>query len=169
MKLLNNGAVLALAFLFGHQANAADNLKFTGTLVIPPICTVGSNASGAQVQVEFPGRMPISKIDGVNFMKPVDYVIDCSTGTPGLDLDLTLSGDSDLSYGDGVIKTNLGDLGVQIYYGTGSPETKFTLNKPIRIDRDNQPSLWAVPVSKPGGTLKEGNFEATATLKAEYH
>ncbi|ROR08826.1 fimbrial protein [Erwinia sp. JUb26] len=166
MRLLRKNVVLVLSILFCHQTSAADNLKFTGTLVIPPQCTIG-NAAGGMIEVPFPGRMPISKIDGVNFILPVPYNLKCGNGTPGLDLQLTLVGSS--PYGDGVLKTNLGDLGIQIYYGSASSKKKFTLNKPININFKNQPELWAVPVNKPGGTLKDGSFEATATLKAEYH
>lgn len=167
MKLLKNSAVFARAVLFCHQVSAADNMKFTGTLVIPPQCTIGADTSGSQIVVNFPGRMPISKIDGVNFMQPVPYQLQCGNGTAGLDLQLTLVGLG--SYGDGVIKSNLGDLGIQIYYGSSGSKTKFSLNKPIDINYNNQPQIWAVPVNKPGGTLTDGNFEATATLKAEYH
>lgn len=167
MKLLKNGAVFALAILFCNQSIAADNLKFTGTLVIPPQCTIGVNDSGAQIVVAFPGRMPISKIDGVNFMQSVPYNLKCGSGTSGLDLQLTLVGSG--SYGEGVLKTNLGDLGIQIYYGNGGSKTKFNLNTPININYNNQPEIWAVPVNKPGGKLTDGSFEATATLKAEYH
>lgn len=169
MKLLKNGTVLALAILFCQQVSAEDNLKFTGTLVIPPQCTIGADKNGTeQIKVEFPGRMPISKIDGVNFMMPVPYYLHCDDkGTPGLDLQLTLIGIA--PYGDGVLKTNLGDLGIQIYYGSAGSKNKFTLNKPIDINYTSQPELWAVPVNKPGGTLIDGPFEATATLKAEYH
>jgi type 1 fimbria pilin len=44
----------------------------------------------------------------------------------------------------------------------------FELNKPIPISLTNPPRLEAVPVKRPGATLKEGPFEATATLKAVY-
>ncbi|MBK0033137.1 fimbrial protein [Erwinia sp. S43] len=167
MNLLKNGTAFALAILLCNQVNAADNLKFTGTLVIPPQCTIGVDETGSQIVIAFPGRMPISKIDGVNFMQPVPYKLKCGDGTSGLDLQLTLVGSG--AYGDGVIKTNLGDLGIQIYYGSGGSKTKFSLNKPIDINYNSQPEIWAVPVNKSGGTLTDGTFEATATLKAEYH
>ncbi|MFG1174701.1 fimbrial protein [Erwiniaceae bacterium CAU 1747] len=168
MKLLKNSMKVALALLLCHQASAEDNLKFTGTLVVPPQCTIGLDDSGGLIEVAFPGRMPISKINGENFMQPVPYHLKCGDGTPGLDLKLTLTGQS--TYGDGVLKTNLGDLGIQIYYGSESSKTKFTLNKPIDINYNSKPDLWAVPVNNPnGGVLTEGTFEATATLKAEYH
>lgn len=168
MRLLKNGTAVAFAILFCHQAIAEDNLKFTGTLINPPPCTIGADDKGTRIDVVFPGRMPISKIDGVNFIQQIPYHLKCGDGTPGLALQLTLMGNS--AYGDGVLKTNLGDLGIQVYYGYGGSKTKFTLNKPIDINYNNKPILWAVPVNKPGGgVLTEGSFEATATLKAEYH
>lgn len=169
VNLLKNSTAFALALFFSHQVSAAENLKFTGTLVVPPICTVGADKNGSQIQVEFPGRMPISKIDGVNFMKSFDYFIECTAGTPGLELDLTLSGVSGTGYdGGGVIKTNLGDLGIKVYYDIGGGKKEFTLDTALPVDPANKPILWAVPVNKIGGTLIEGNFEAIATLKAEY-
>ncbi|MNP84764.1 hypothetical protein D3C76_1842150 [compost metagenome] len=45
---------------------------------------------------------------------------------------------------------------------------RFTLNNPIPIKLNAPPRLEAVPVKRPGATLKEGAFEATATLLAVY-
>lgn len=171
MKLLKNGSVLALALLFCQQTNAVENLKFSGTLIIPPPCTVGKDAKGALIDVVFPGRMPVDKIDGVNFMQPVGYIINCSTtGTPGLDLKLTLTGnDAGFPGMDGVLQSKQQSaLGVQVVYGTESSKKGFKLNQPMNILYTSPPTLWAVPVKRPGSTLKDGSFEATATLTAEY-
>jgi type 1 fimbria pilin len=60
--------------------------------------------------------------------------------------------------------TGVTDLAIQIKQNG----VAFELNKPIPISLTNPPRLEAVPVKRPGATLKEGPFEATATLKAVY-
>ncbi|MEJ4046618.1 fimbrial protein [Erwinia sp. SLM-02] len=171
MKLLKNGTALALSLLICQQAAAIDNLKFSGTLIIPPPCTVGSDSKGSLIDVVFPGRMPVDKIDGNNFMLPVAYKINCDgAGTPGLDLKLSIIGmDAKFAGSEGVLQAKgQTDLGVQILYGDNTTKKGFKLNEPMGIFYSAPPTLWAVPVKRPGGTLKDGSFEATATLKAEY-
>lgn len=53
-------------------AQAADNLKFHGTLISPPNCTI---SNGNTIEVEF-GDVLINKIDGTRYigMSPMDHL-----------------------------------------------------------------------------------------------
>lgn len=139
---------------------AADNMLFRGTLIEPPPCTIND---GGMVDVDFGERVGINKVNGVNYLKLMDYRITCESGATGLDMTLTLSG-TETGYDPAAVQTDMADLGIKVLQN-GTP---FTLNTPLSIDPQNPPVLEAVPVKTPGATLTEGAFVATATLKAEY-
>ncbi|MBU9828526.1 fimbrial protein [Rahnella sp. FC061912-K] len=156
MRCLMLGLLLACS----HSLCAAENMLFRGTLIEPPPCTI--NDSGI-VDVDFGERVGINKVDGVNYLKAMDYRITCEPGVSGLDMTLTLSG-LQTGYDNAAVQTDLADLGIRVLQN-GKP---FTLNTPLGIDPKNPPALEAVPVKTPGATLKAEAFAATATLKAEY-
>jgi len=151
---------LSLLLVCGHPLYAADNMLFRGTLIEPLPCTIND---GGMVDVDFGERVGVNKVDGVNYLKAMDYRITCEPGVSGLDMTLTLSG-VHTGYDPAAVQTDLVDLGIRVLQN-GKP---FTLNMPLSIDPKNPPVLEAVPVKTPGATLKEGAFLATATLKAEF-
>ncbi|MNE43702.1 hypothetical protein D3C80_1378890 [compost metagenome] len=67
-------------------------------------------------------------------------------------------------YDEAAIESNVDDLAVRLLQNG----KRFTLNQPIPIKLNAPPTLEAVPVKRPGAALKEGAFEATATLLAVY-
>lgn len=135
------------------------------TVLAPPPCEVTS-ASGGRVEVDFGNNVGINKIDGTHYRQPMNYVIKCQTGNvSGLALKLTLKGTgAGFDTSNAALATNTDGLGIRIYQN-GTP---FVLNQPLTITKDAPPLLEAVPVKASGVTLKEGPFEATATLLAEY-
>jgi type 1 fimbria pilin len=151
---------LSLLLVVTPSLFAADNMLFRGTLIEPPPCTIND---GGMVDVDFGERVGINKVNGVNYLKPMDYRITCESGATGLDMTLTLSG-TETGYDQAAVQTDMADLGIKVLQN-GTP---FTLNTPLSIDPQNPPVLEAVPVKTPGATLTEGVFVATATLKAEY-
>ncbi|WP_436976614.1 fimbrial protein, partial [Salmonella enterica] len=68
----------------------AENLKFHGTLISPPNCTISHNQT---IDVEF-GNMLISKIDGTRYAQNVPYEITCDSAVRDdtMTMTLTLSG-----------------------------------------------------------------------------
>ena len=154
---------IALLLVFGSLSTpgqAAENMKFSGTLVEPPACTINN---GGDVDVDFGNRVGVKKVDGVNYLQPMNYQITCDPNTNSWWMTLEIAGKA-ATYDKAGIVTNITDLAIQIKQN-GVP---FELNKPIAINLTNPPKLEAVPVQRPGATLKEGPFEATATLKAVY-
>lgn len=156
MQFLLWGLLLVLS----RPLYAADNMRFSGVLIEPPSCKINE---GEVVEVDFEERVGVTKVDGVHYMKKLDYLITCEKWASGLDLTLTLSGKKTL-YDDAAIQTNVDDLGIRILKN-GEP---FNINSSIVVDPKSPPTLQAVPVKTPGASLKKGPFMATATLKVEY-
>lgn len=160
-------AVIILLFnglLTDGTALAVENMTFRGTLRESVPCEIND---GGVIDVDFGERVGVKRVNGVNYLLPVPYVLDCSkasTQINGLDLTLTLKGDP-TSFDSAAVRTpQKEDFGIQIKQN-GEP---FEMNKPLKINLNSPPRLEAVPVKRPGATLSEGAFEATATLLAAY-
>ncbi len=139
---------------------AAENMRFSGTLIEPPPCTIND---GGKVDVDFGERVGVSKVDGDNYRQPVNYRISCRPDAGTWYLTLTVVGTA-ASYDAAAIKSNVEDLAIRLLQNG----RLFTLNQPLPVTLNAPPTLEAVPVKRPGATLKEGAFEATATLLAVY-
>lgn len=153
-------SLMLLSILFSHPLWAASNMTFGGTLIEPPPCTING---GGTIDVDFQNRVGISKVNGVNYMKTIDYIIDCDPGVNPWEMRWTVNGIA-TSYDDAAVQTNIDGLGIRLLQN-GQP---FTLNTPVVVARGSKLILQAVPVQKPGVTLSEGAFAATATLLAEF-
>ncbi|CAI0778748.1 TPA: fimbrial protein [Serratia fonticola] len=153
------GSIFLLMAL-GGPAVAVDNMRFSGTLIEPPPCTIND---GGEVEVSFGTRVGVSKVDGVNYLKPVGYRITCDPGAGAWNMTLEVVG-TPADYDEAAIESNVDNLAIRLLQNG----KLFTLNKPIPIKLNSVPTLEAVPVKRPGATLKEGAFEATATLLAVY-
>ncbi|WP_258090194.1 fimbrial protein [Serratia liquefaciens] len=160
MKRYSGTALVLLCGVLSAAAQAADNMKLHGTLVEPPACTINN---GADVDVDFGNRVGVKKVDGVNYLQPMNYQITCDPNANAWAMTLEIVGVR-ADYDSAAVVTGVTDLAIQIKQN-GVP---FELNKPIPIVLTNPPRLEAVPVKRPGAMLTEGPFEATATLKAVY-
>lgn len=99
----------------------------------------------------------------MNYLQPMNYQITCDPNANAWAMTLEIVG-TPADYDRAAVVTGVTDLAIQIKQNG----VAFELNKPIPISLTNPPRLEAVPVKRPGATLKEGPFEATATLKAVY-
>ncbi|ECG8606686.1 fimbrial minor subunit StfF [Salmonella enterica subsp. salamae] len=142
-------------------AHAADNLKFHGTLISPPNCTI---SNGNTIEVEF-GDVLINKIDGTRYIQDVPYEITCDSTVrdESMAMTLTLSGAAS-GFNNAAISTNVQGLGIELQQN-GEP---FTLGATITVNEQSIPTLKAVPVKQSGAALREGEFDATATLQVDY-
>ncbi|ALL36693.1 fimbrial protein [Serratia marcescens] len=152
------GCILLLMAL--SDPAAADNMRFSGVLIEPPPCTIND---GGEVDVDFGNRVGVSKVDGVNYQQPVNYRISCTPGAGTWNMTLAVVGTA-ADYDTAAVASNMDDLAVRLLQNG----KRFILNQPIPINPNAKPVLEAVPVKRPGATLKEGAFEATATLLAVY-
>lgn len=161
-KSLPGALMLALSFPGMAVDNAVD-IQFRGTLHEPPACTLNS---GGRVDVDFGDSVGVGSVDGVSHRLPLNYSITCagSASYPST-LTLTLLG-TVAGFDRSALQTTVGDLGVRVYQGSGSQLMMPGAGVPITLS--SPPQLEAVLVKKSGSTLSEGEFEAIATLKAEY-
>lgn len=160
MKRYSGITLLLACGMLSTSGRAAENMKFFGTLVEPPACTINN---GGNVDVDFGNRVGVKKVDGVNYLQPMNYQITCDPNANAWAMTLEIVG-TPADYDRAAVVTGVTDLAIQIKQNG----VAFELNKPIPISLTNPPQLEAVPVKRPGATLKEGPFEATATLKAVY-
>lgn len=151
--------IILLSGCFAVQA--ADNLKFHGTLISPPNCSINS---GNTIEIPF-GDVLINKIDGTRYMKDVPYEITCDSAVrdPSMAMTLTLTG-TPVGFNNAALSTNVAGLGIEIQ----QDEQPFTLGTTIPVNEQSKPVLKAVPVKQSGAALKEGDFDATATLQVDY-
>ncbi len=161
MKRYSRTLLLLIGSVLSPAGLAAENMRLYGTLVEPPACTINN---GSEVDVDFGNRVGVKKVDGVHYLQPMNYRITCDPNANAWAMTLEIVGTPADYDRAAVVVTGVTDLAIQIKQN-GVP---FELNKPIPISLTNPPQLEAVPVKRPGATLTEGPFEATATLKAVY-
>lgn len=154
---------IALIVFMGScfAAQAADNLKFHGTLIAPPVCTINNNET---IEVEF-GDVLINKIDGTRYAQDVPYEITCDSTVrdSSMTMTLTLSG-SATTFNNAAVTTSVSGLGIELQQN----DKPFTLGSSVTINEQSIPTLKAVPVKASGAALTEGEFDATATLQVDY-
>lgn len=140
---------------------AAENLKFHGTLIAAPTCTIDNDQP---IEVSF-GNVLIDTINGENFSQPVPYTIACDPDVrdDSLAMTLTLSGTA-VDFDTAAIATDVTGLGIELRQN----DTPFVIGSTIAINESSKPTLTAVPVKKAGAVLQEGAFEAWATLRVDY-
>lgn len=171
-KFIIVNTLLAMSGLLAGQTMAAE-VQFTGTLVIPPICTVKGTDDSDVISVVFDSRMDVSKVDGVNFKQPIPYKIDCATegASTGLDMKLILTGEN-APFANGksilAVAQQHDILGIRIFQEGAGGASDFPLSTKNKIEITNQPKLWAAPTKKADSTLEAGAFTATAQLTAIY-
>lgn len=151
-------ALFAL-FVFGYSNSVIANLTFGGTLNEPPPCTING---GSNIEVDFQD-VGVNKVDGVNYLKPVNYSITCLPGTLPWEMVLTVKGVA-TSFEPSALQSSVSDLGIRLLQ-SGVP---LNLNTLLMINPLAPPVLEAVPVKRPGVSLGTGGFTASATLLAQY-
>ena len=158
MRLKQRFALFAVCTL-GFGGTAMANLTFTGTLREPPPCTINS---GASIAVDF-DEMSVNSIDGINHRKGLSYTITCSASTLPWSMYLTVTATA-TSFDSSAVQSNVADLGIKVLRNS----LPFVLNSKLSIAPASPPMLEVVPVKRPGSSLSEGNFTATAVLLAHY-
>ncbi|MEZ3417496.1 fimbrial protein [Pantoea dispersa] len=161
---MNKLILLAILFnAFVLPVHAFDiQAQFHGTLVEPPSCEV----NGAKpIDVDFGSQVVTTEVDGVNYIKPVTFTLDCKNN-PKNTMRMQFSGTAP-SWDTKVLTTNNTNLGIKLLQGSGSG-TQLSLNTWLSFTYPTLPVLQAVPVKKTGSTLTAGAFNGTATLKVEF-
>ncbi len=155
----NQQFTLFAACAIGFCSNAMANLSFTGTLRVPPPCTINN---GATIAIDF-AEMGTNRVDGTNYKKTLTYSISCTSSTMPWSMYLTVTGVA-TDFDPAAVKTDKDHLGIKILQN----DLPFTLNTKVQITAANPPTLKVVPVKRPGATLGEGTFNAVAVLVAHH-
>ncbi|MGJ3355774.1 fimbrial protein [Providencia sp. Je.9.19] len=135
------------------------------TVVSSP-CSINNNQP---LLVEF-GDVLITRVDGVNYRKPIPYTLNCPADKLNNNmLKLQIQGTGITVLGPTLVLEvpNVPNFGIQLQRDNTplAPNTwvNFTYNSPA-----DAPKLYAVPVMKPNTTLNVGAFRASSTMRVEY-
>ena len=153
-------AVFLANSLMGHAASVV-NVDIVGVILAAPSCTINNNQP---IDVNFGDALLTSKVDGVNYSKPVDVSIFCSSSSVGTGLKIQLQGIGS-TFDSTVLKTNNPNLGVELSRNTG---VRWNLNSWLNFTYGNTPGLIATPVKNPVGTLSPGNFSGSGTMVLDF-
>lgn len=158
LTALRNALALTIVLGCASPAQALD-VKFGGTLVVPPPCVINSNSD---ISVIFGNDLLAGRINGVNYERPISYVLDCTGATsPTLKLQFQSGG---AGFDSTVLATSKTDLGLELR----SNGTKLPMNTWLQFTNPARPVLTAVPVKAIGSTLSGGAFTAATTLLVDY-
>lgn len=153
--------LFALAALASFSAIGEKNMSFHGTLVAPP-CTI---SNGQTIEVPFGNDLGVNKIDGNNYLQPVNYQLTCDASYTANGLAIVIETTSPTTFDISAVKTDKTGLGIRILVDS----QPVTFGKRIAVNNvASPPRIQAVPVQDPAVTLTAGAFDATLTLRADY-
>ncbi|WP_252960653.1 fimbrial protein [Serratia entomophila] len=150
------GGLLALSALPTQATTATVNVRVT---VLSPPCVING---GRTIEVDFGDSLIITRVDGNNYTKAVDYTLTC-TGNSSNAMKLQVMGNP-TAFEPGALQTSVADLGIALKANGGA----LAVNEWLDFTYPNAPQLQAVPVKRAGATLAGGEFTAAATLRVDY-
>lgn len=162
LAMIGMTAILGMASSFSSAAsvfNKTATVNVSVTIFAAPPCVINSNNT---INVDFGNTVLTSDIDGIQYMKPVTYTLNCTSAASNA-LKLSIKGNG-ASFDSDVLKTSNSDLGIKLMRNGQA----FPLNTASNFTYPNIPVLQAVPVKKANATLSTGYFFGTATLLVEY-
>ncbi|CAI1175986.1 putative minor fimbrial subunit StfE [Serratia quinivorans] len=165
----HNVLLIALVALLGtHTGRAATDLpiitvSITGTVLESAPCKING---GNTISVYFGEDLLTTRIDGVNYRKPVNYTLDC-TNAGNRAIRMQIQGLS-ASFDNKMLATaERRDLGIALRLTARDAE--WPINSWMQLDSSmTAPALQAVPVKALGSQLTAGRFSAGATLVVDY-
>ncbi|HGY1229299.1 TPA: fimbrial protein [Citrobacter farmeri] len=167
MNVKNIAFVVALLVSFptitqATQSGDTMDVTFQGRFLLLAPCTVSTDDK--VIEIAF-GNVDINKVDGINYVQPIPWTIDCHGAPADIALNLKVSGTA-TPFENTALTTSVTGLGIQILAnGQG-----MKINEPLKTTLSEAQSimLTAVPVKDPNETLTTQAFSAVATLTAEY-
>ncbi|CAM4155500.1 fimbrial protein [Serratia silvae] len=151
------GLLTALPMLALAAGSGSITIKVTVLAPLP--CVINDDRP---IEVWFGDDLLTSKIDGSNYLKSVDYSLDCKANTKNA-MKLKVEGNA-TNFERSALKTNMPDLGIALK----ADGSALTINNWVNFNYPDKPVLQAVPVKRPGTTLSGGDFTSTATLMVGY-
>ncbi|WP_081248362.1 fimbrial protein [Serratia plymuthica] len=148
---------LAVLPLIATASSTTVNVKVT--VLAPPPCVINGDNT---IVVNFGSNVVISRVDGSNYLKTIDYTLECKGNTKNA-MKMMIEG-SGATFDSGVLQTNKTDFGIALKQN-GQPLKVYQW---VNFTYPAKPVLQAVPVKRSGSTLSTGTFFAGATLKVDY-
>lgn len=140
------------------MATSSSTINVTVILTAQP-CKVNNNGL---IEVDFGNDVQTKLVDGNYKKMQVPYILDCPAGAPTA-MNIRVEGAA-AAFDRNVLMTNISNFGIAII----SDESPLSINSPKSFTYPYLPRLYAVPVKRPGTTLKGGAFSAGAILRVEY-
>lgn len=162
-----NLIILPLCLFISNTIMAKDTetIKFSivGSVVSKPQCQISDSKT---IEINFGDNIEINNISSGKYEREIPYDITCDGESDELQLTLKISGNAvSFDPDNATVRTNEQEnLGIKIFHD-GKP---FELDKSIPINANNIPKLHAVLIKNDEGELIEGEFNANATIEAEY-
>ncbi|WP_238387483.1 fimbrial protein [Serratia sp. P2ACOL2] len=137
-------------------------LNFTGKVIEAPPCNINN---GQVIEVNFGDDLQTTRIDGENYRKNIDYVLDCREAGSNA-IRMQIRGPA-ASFDNRMLATvERPELGISIKLAN---IMIFSVNDWLRMDSSSiKPALTAAPAKAPNSELQPGNFSAGATMVFEY-
>lgn len=150
---------LALGIAVSASLSASTTtLTIQGTILLPPPCVINDDAP---ISVSF-DEVLTTRVDGSNYRKRVKYTLQCKSASSNA-LKMMIQGGS-AGFGNGALQTSIPNLGINLETDSGA----FPVNTWLNFAFPQQPTLYAVPVKRPGSTLSAAGFSAAATMIVDY-
>ncbi|HIE1345155.1 TPA: fimbrial protein [Serratia marcescens] len=151
--------LVGLLILVPMWASAVTTVAVKVTVVAAPPCIINGDQI---IDVDFGNELLTTKIDGNNYIKTVDYSLECKDNTSNA-MKLKVQGNA-TTFDVSALQTNMADLGVALKANGAA----LTINGWVNFTYPDKPVLQAVPVKRAGSTLSGGDFSAGATLMVDY-
>ncbi|MBW5816923.1 fimbrial protein [Yersinia kristensenii] len=162
MTAIAGTATAVMTLLLSSSAwalNKTATVNVSVTIFAAPPCEINSNNT---INVNFGDTVLTSNVDGVNYMQPVSYTLNCTAAAANA-LKISIKGNG-ATFDTSLLKTSNSALGIKLIRD-GQP---FALNTASNFTYPNIPVLQAVPIKQTNATLSTGYFSGTATLVVEY-
>ncbi|OVZ92609.1 exotoxin [Yersinia frederiksenii] len=155
-------AIVGTTTLFSSPVwalNKTATVNVSVSIFAAPPCVINSNNT---INVNFGDDLLTSNIDGVNYMKPVTYTLNCTAAAKNA-LKMSIKGNG-ANFDTTLLKTSNTSLGIKLMRSG----LVLPLNDEFNFTYPTVPVLQAVPVKQTNATLSTGYFSGTATLVVEY-
>lgn len=155
--------LVALMFYFTNLPEGKATVLTVKATVLAGPCKINNNNP---IDVDFGNDMLTTKVDGNNYLKTINYTLDCSEAKNEA-LKMLISGDV-APFDKNALRTpesiNTDNLGIKLLHNGST----WPLNSWYNFKKGELPVLQAVPVKAPGSVLQAGAFSGSATLTVEY-
>ena len=144
-----------------EQTGDTLDVNFLGHFVFAAPCTISADEV---IEITF-DNVDVNKVDGVNYVRPIPWTIDCHGAPDDTALNLKISGTT-TTFEKKAFTTSATGLGIRVLANGQA----MKVNEPLATTLSEAQSiaLTAVPVKDPAKTLTTQAFSAVATLTAEY-